>query len=404
MRNDVREAVHMAKRNGEKINYAAYARQYNCDYRTVKKYYHERDDTLITSRKPRKVVKKIDGFEEIIKEKSLKYNAPAIAIYNLLKNDYGFTGSYSTIKAYVHTIKEEKQNEVTVRFETIPGLQCQIDWKEKMILVSRNGEVFEINIFLSILGYSRFKYVELTLDRSQVILFRCLTNSFRYYGGVPKQLLFDNMRTVVDKSRTQYDKVVYNQKFYQFSKDAGFEPQSCMAYRPETKGKVEVLAKIMNRLKAYNNEFETLEDLKKILAKLNEEINNEISQTTLEKPIDRFQKEKEYLQPEPRYDILEAYFCEKVLTRKVPKDCLITYQNRKYSVNPAYAGKIVTLQIEDDILHVYYNQTLVSSHEINKKVINYTPEDYKLLLKKSLIKEENIERIAEENLKIFDKL
>ena len=403
MRTDIKEVAHVKKRDKEKINYAAIARQYGCDYRTVKKYYNERDDTPAT-RKPREVVKKTDGFEAIIQEKCLIHNAPAIAIYELLKSKYGYTGSYSTIKAYTHNLKKEKQNEVTIRFETSPGLQCQIDWKEELTLVSKLGETFTINVFLAILGYSRYKYIELTLDRSQPTLFKCLTNTIRYYGGVPKQFLFDNMKTVADKSRTQYETVVYNERFYQFSKDAGFEPQSCMAYRPETKGKVEVVAKIMNRLKAYNNEFTTLDELTKIVIELNKDINSQIHQTTKEKPVDRFHKEKEYLQPEPRYDILEAYYSEKVLTRKVPKDCLITYQNRKYSVQPAFAGKTVSLQIEGDNLHIYYNKSLVSSHKISDKVINYTQLDYKLLLKHSLIKEENIERIAEKNLELFDKL
>ena len=403
MRTDIKEVAHVKKRDKEKINYAAIARQYGCDYRTVKKYYNERDDTPAT-RKPREVVKKTDGFEAIIQEKCLIHNAPAIAIYELLKSKYGYTGSYSIIKAYTHNLKKEKQNEVTIRFETSPGLQCQIDWKEELTLVSKLGETFTINVFLAILGYSRYKYIELTLDRSQPTLFKCLTNTIRYYGGVPKQFLFDNMKTVADKSRTQYETVVYNERFYQFSKDAGFEPQSCMAYRPETKGKVEVVAKIMNRLKAYNNEFTTLDELTKIVIELNKDINSQIHQTTKEKPVDRFHKEKEYLQPEPRYDILEAYYSEKVLTRKVPKDCLITYQNRKYSVQPAFAGKTVSLQIEGDNLHIYYNKSLVSSHKISDKVINYTQLDYKLLLKHSLIKEENIERIAEKNLELFDKL
>lgn len=177
-----------------------------------------------------------------------------------------------------------------------------------------------------------------------------------------------------------------------------------MAYRPQTKGKVEVVAKIMNRLKAYNNEFNTLDELNNIVIKLNEEINNEIHQTTLEKPIDRFQKEKEYLNPEPRYDILEAYYLEKELVRKVPKDCLISYQNRKYSVQPAFAGKTVTIHAENDILYIYYNKTLISSHKISDKLINYNETDYRLLAKRSLIKEELIERICEDNLKLFDKI
>lgn len=391
------------KINNEKINCAAIARQYDCDYRTVQKYYNERDQQKKKCL-PRKVKKKIDGFESIIEEKYLHNKAPAIAIYQVLKDKYGYTGSYTTIKDYCHNLKKDRQDEVTVHFETEPGKQCQIDWKEELTLVSKLGEVFTINIFLAILGYSRLKYIELTFDRSQPTLFKCLTNTLRYFGGIPGEFLFDNMKTVVDQSRTQYSKPIYNDKFYQFSKDAGFEAKSCLAYKPKTKGKVETVARIMNRLKAMNNEFTTIEELIEIVKKLNEDINNEIQATTKEKPIDRFKKEKEYLHPLHRLDILETYYSAKVLVRKVPKDCLITYEGRKYSLQPAFVGKTVTLDRQDDNLRIYYSKTLIGSHKITGKPITYNPLDYKLLLKHNMIHEENIERICEDNLKIFDKL
>jgi len=404
MRKDIKDYIETMKIKGETdIVLAEVARQFGCDYRTVKKYYNERDQDCKRKRKSRIVKKKLDGLEDIIEQK-VKANAPAIAIYYVLKDNYGYTGKYTTVKSYVHNLKKDKQEEATVHFETNPGLQCQIDWKEELTLVSKHGEMFTINIFLSILGYSRYKYIELTMDRSQQTLFRCMTNMFKYFDGVPKEILFDNMKTVVDQSRTQYGEAVYNGKFYQFSKDAGFIIKSCLAYRPKTKGKVETVAKIMNRLKAYNNEFDDLNDLNYIIIKLNRSINNEIQATIKEKPIDRFQKEKEYLNPLPRFDILEAYYLEKVLTRKVPKDCLITYEGLKYSVQPSFVGKSVTLERRDDNLYIYYNQILVSAHKITGKPINYTKVDYKLLLKHSLIHEEKIERICEDNLKIFDKL
>ena len=227
---------------------------------------------------------------------------------------------------------------------------------------------------------------------------------FIYYEGVPKELLFDNMKTVVDKSRTQFNKPVYNEKLYEFSKDAGFIAKSCMAYRPKTKGKVETLARIVNRLKVYNNEFKTISELIEIVKKLNKEINEEIQATTKEKPIERFKKEKEYLNPLPRIEVLETYFKEKVLVRKVPKNCLITYEGLKYSVSPAVAGKSVTLVRQDDNLYIYYNQNLISSHSITGKPINYNESDYKEILKYSFIKEKDIERICQDNLDIFDKL
>lgn len=403
MRKDIKDYIDTMKIKGkDDIVLAEVARQFDCDYRTVKKYYNERDQEK-KKRKPRTIIKKTDGFEEIIEAK-VKAKAPAIAIYQVLKDNYGYTGKYSTIKAYTHNLKKNLQEEVTVHFETEPGKQCQIDWKEELQLVSKYGEVFTINIFLSILGYSRLKYIELTLDKSQTTLFKCLTNMFKFLDGVPKEILFDNMKTVVDQSRTQYGKAIYNDRFYQFSKDAGFIIKSCLAYRPKTKGKVETVAKIMNRLKAYNDEFKDLDELNKIVIKLNRDINNEIQVTTRQMPSERFNKEKEYLNPLPRLDILEAYYSDKVLVRKVPKDCLITYEGLKYSVQPALTGKSVTLERKSDHLYIYYNRILVSTHKITGKPINYTEHDYKLLLKHSLIHEEDIERICEDNLKIFDKL
>lgn len=403
MRLDLADYIAYMKKHSEKINYASVARQYNCDYRTVKRYF-ENDVKITRERKQRKVTKKTDGFEAIIEEKAFTYHAPAIAIFHLLQEKYNYTGSYTLIKNYIHSLKEEKQQEVTVRFETSPGLQCQIDWKEQMKLTDRNGEIHEVNIFLGILGYSRLKYIELTFDKTQKTLFKCLTNMFKYFSGVPKELLFDNMRTVVDQSRTQFSDPVYNEKLIKFAKDAGFVPKSCVSFRPQTKGKVETVARIMNRLKVYNNEFTTMDECIQIVKDELEKINNEIQATTLEKPINRFEKEKEYLLKGINFDNLVDYYSEPTIQRKVPNACLITYQNKKYSVPPAYAGKNVTLVQENNILYIYYTTKLISKHEITPKIINYNPEDYKELMKKTFSDQTSIDEICKQNLELLDKL
>lgn len=81
-------------------------------------------------------------------------------------------------------------------------------------MTSRLGEVFDINIFLMILGFSRMKYLQLTLDRNQDTLKSALINGFKYYQGIPKEILFDNMKTVVDQSRSNFQEAVINQNFY----------------------------------------------------------------------------------------------------------------------------------------------------------------------------------------------
>ncbi|MDM5143914.1 hypothetical protein ICE98_00987 [Lactococcus lactis] len=76
-------------------------------------------------------------------------------------------------------IRESCKHKATIRIETTPGLSAQVDWKENLKLISRNGEVFTINIFLYILGYSRMKYLQLTVDRLQPTLFECLNHALR---------------------------------------------------------------------------------------------------------------------------------------------------------------------------------------------------------------------------------
>lgn len=403
MRTDVFEAIFMTKKEKGKINYSKIAKQYNCDWRTVKHYYEARDQNP-TVRKSRNLVKVTDGFETLITQKFLVEQAPVIEIYNVLKKNYGYLGSYTTLKRFTKKLKDQEIQKVTMHFETNPGFQCQIDRKESLKLKNKEGKVFEINIFLAVLGYSRFDYIELTLDKTQPTLFKCLTNLFKRIKGVPKQLLFDNMKTVVDRSRTQFGKPVYNQTFYAFSKDSGFIPKSCLAFRPQTKGKVENLAKIMNRLKAYNYEFDTIQDLEKIVKNMMNDINERIHQTTKSKPSILLEKEKEYFNPEPNYDNLETYFSTKPLQRKVPKDSLITFQNKKYSVPPKYVGKIVTLLLEGSNLSIYYNGYFVCSHQIADKKINYLPEHYLEIAGSTLTDTDAIEAICTENLNIFDKL
>lgn len=197
---------------------------------------------------------------------------------------------------------------------------------------------------------------------------------------------------------------MFNQKFYEFSKDAGFIPKSCLAYRPETKGKVEVVAKIMNRLKVYNNEFESYEELEGIVNKLMNDINNEVQQTTKEKPITRFNEEKGKLRPEPNYSILEAYFMETEIKRKVPRDNLITYKNKKYSVPPKYVNRTVSLVEDGTKLYIFYEKKLLVTHNLQDKKINYIPEHYLELVGSTFTNSDLIEEICKRNLEIIDKI
>lgn len=404
-RKDIQEVMEYIEQNTEditKVNYAELGRRYNCDYRTIKKaIYRINNKTSMNPKKKKPTV--LDDYITIIDEK-IDTGAPAVEIYNYIKKK-GYKGSYTTVKNYVRNLHKAKQKAAVIRFETNPGLQAQVDWKESLKLTTKKGDIIKFNVFLITLGYSRYKFIKIceTRDLSSVELSLCC--AFKYFGGTPKEILFDNMRSIIDKARTQYSEPVYNEKFKQFAKDANFIPKACIAYRPCTKGKIEVVAKLMNRLKIYNGEIEKFEDIIKIASELLEEINSEVCQGTGKTPKELFEKEREYLL-ESNLDNLTGYF-EKPIVRKVSKESLITYEGNKYSLPPYYIGKEVEIHDQGVEFDVIFEGQWIK-HWIKKdKKYNYDKDDYIKIMKSGSLKDlddNEINYIARRNLKIYDEL
>ena len=387
----------------EKVNKSELSRQYGCCWRTIDRRLNP--DKYKKDKRVRIYTSKLDSYKSVIDEKIENNNVPATGIYFLLKTKYGYKGKYGIVNKYVSSKKESIISNLTIRFETIKGYQSQVDWKEKVKLHDIKGNEYIISIFLIVLGNSRYKYIELTFDQTQPTLFNCLTNAFKYFGGTTEEILFDNMKTIVDRAKSDFTEVVINSKALQFAKDAGFKIITCRPYRPRTKGKVETLAKIMNRLKAFDYEFEDSKDLKLIVEKLLYELNyEEKSQATNEIPITLFEKEKEYLKP-VNFELLENYnFPEK--TYKVSNESMINYHGIKYSVPIQYVGKNISVLDEDNVIHLYYNKKLVCSYQKNSKFkYNYKESDYIDILKNSSFNkstEQEIENFINKNLYSLD--
>ena len=169
---------------------------------------------------------------------------------------------------------------------------------------------------------------------------------------------------------------------------------------------MEALAKLCDRLLAYNNEFESVEDLEKIINTFNENINKEVSQAHNRVVNEVFEYEKEYLLPLPNQKIFSTYLsnCE---TRKVAKDSMISYKGNKYSVPVKYISFDLSVVEKDNSLYIYDNTNLVRCHTISNNSLNYNREDIKDILASDLLRnstEEKIEQFIEENLSQYDKL
>ena len=403
MRLDVLNGIEIFVRGGEIgiVSKAAIAKIMGCDPRTVKKYMEG-----YVPKKKREVHKKskLDEYKNIIETK-MEIGCSSMAIFKYIQKE-GYSGSYSLVADYALKHKTEQVKKATMRYETSPGLQAQVDWKESIKMTSKTGQVYEVNIFLMVLGYSRFKFLKLTNDRTQKTLFNCMNEAFKYFKGVPREILFDNMPTVVDRANSRIGNVKINGKFMQYSKDIGFKVITCRAYRPQTKGKVESLAKLVDRLKVYNDEFKDYEELEKIVNDFMKDINKEVSQGTNERPVDRIKKETKYLLPLPNQDILKTYIASPK-EYKVSKESMITYKGQKYSVPTYLIGELVSVRETNEYIHIYYTTNLITTHRKTDNFLNYHKEHLKEILKSDALKnmeESDIENFVETYLQEYDNL
>ena len=134
----------------------------------------------------------------------------------------------------------------------------QINWKESILFVlSDTGEIIEVNILVGVLGYSRYKMYKVSLLKTRTVLMSLLIEIFGNIKGVPKTIITDNMKPIVNKPRTRYFKGAVNSQFEEFSKDFGFKLILRKAKSPQTKGKVESQMKILDEIRAYNGTFIT---------------------------------------------------------------------------------------------------------------------------------------------------
>ena len=230
MRQDVLNQLNIIVKGGDLVNKSAIARMMDCDPRTVKRYL---DGYVPTKKRKRKIHSKLDDFKSTIISK-LELGCSGMAIFKFIQKS-GYNGSYSLLEEFIKKHKDEQTKKATIRFETCPGQQAQVDWKENLKMISKYGEVFDVNIFLMVLGYSRMKFVKLTNDRTQKTLFNCMNEAFVYFKGIPKEIIFDNMKTVVDRENSRVGNIKLNSKFSQYSKDVGLNTITCRIYRPQTK-------------------------------------------------------------------------------------------------------------------------------------------------------------------------
>lgn len=255
---------------------------------------------------------KLDAFKRYIDgrvQAAGKLRLPAPVLLREIR-EQGYAGSLTQLKSYLALIRPAKKEEPLVRFETEPGRQMQVDF----VLFKRCG--VRLSAFVATLGYSRMSFVRFVGDEIWPTVKTCLEGAFGYFGGVPREVLFDNMKTVV-LERNAYGRGQHrlHPGLLALSRDLGFAVRLCRPYRAKTKGKVERFNRYL-RESFYNPLVTRLQadmvlDLDtanvEVLKWLRDVANVRSHQGTGERPLERLEADQKAMLPfEPAMAPMEA--------------------------------------------------------------------------------------------------
>lgn len=296
------------------------ARENGISVNTVRKYIRNPDLPHYTKRT--EYPSKLDPFKDYLKQRIETAKLEWIPATVLLKEirTQGYTGQISILRTYISQFKPKAKEEKLVRFETAPGQQLQIDFT-----TLKSGKK-KYKAFVATLGYSRYCYVEFFPNEKVSSWKQGIVNAFNYFGGVTKELLFDNAKAlVVQRDAYGEGEHKFNDMLIDLSKTYAFRLKPCKPYRAKTKGKVErfnhylkysFLIPLLTNLR----QADLVADVDLLNAKtkvwLKDEANCRIHGTTGKRPCDLFKNET--LQFIPLPTLLQITAEDKVQTSPAP--------------------------------------------------------------------------------------
>lgn len=341
-------------------NKSQIARMLEIDRGTVREILKRIENGEEIKRKPVPTI--IDPYKEIIDTK-INQELSATRIYQDLSSEYGYTGSYDTIKRYVREYKKSNAKVYMVN-NTLPSEEAQVDFGYIGKIHDPSGNLKKAWVFCMVLCYSRLMYCETVFDQEVKTFIRCHEHAFKYFGGVPKTVKIDNLKAAILEAN--FYEPVYQKQYEEFAKYYNFLSIPCRVKTPTDKAKVESGVKYVKNNFFKGRNFKDYEEYKTKLDLWLEDIcNSRIHGTTKKIPKEVFEtEEKSKLNPLPNKD----YDFSTWVTRKVNTNCHISFDSNFYSVPYSFINQEVTVQISDKVIRIYGNNELLATHlKLNSK-------------------------------------
>lgn len=305
--------------------------------------------------------RKLDGLDGWLRERFKRHGGNGDVVRQDLATEKGIAVSLRTVERAVKPYRRELAAEAraTVRFETPPGKQLQIDFGERNVEI--DGQKVRVYLFVATLGFSRRLHVRAFLNERQESWFDGLESAFRSFGGVTQEVLFDNARALVVRHDAATREVVFNDKLKAFAKHWGFTPRACAPYRARTKGKTENGVGYVKKNAVAGRSFATFEELEAHLAGWTRETaDTRIHGTTGEVPNDRFVREEagalKSISGIPAFRVMRE------VVRTVQADCVVMVNDNGYSVPWQMISERVQVVVADGRVCILHAGKEVACH------------------------------------------
>lgn len=295
-----------------------------------------------------------------LRERFLQHRGNCDVVRQQLLRELGVQASLRTVERACRSYRQELEaiRRATVRFETAPGEQMQIDFGQVRVMIG--GEPVRAYLFVATLGYSRRGFVCALHHERQSAWFIGIEAAFAHFGGRVRTLLVDNAKPLVNEHDVATRRVHFNPRFEAFCKHWDVRARACAPFRARTKGKTENGVGYVKKNAIAGHEFDSWAALEAHLWRWQREVADvRIHGTTGEAPSARFEGEREHLRS---IEGIPSFLQVRELVRRVNAEGCIELDTNAYSVPWRLIGEQVSVVVSDSTVAVRHAGQQVAMH------------------------------------------
>jgi transposase len=269
----------------------------------------------------------------------------------------GYTGSVSVVRRHLRKVRPAR-GRVYQEVHYEPAQAMQVDWGE-CGCVRIGATTRKVSVFVAVLCYSRLSYIEFTLSQRKQEFYRGIVHAFEFFGGSPRALIFDNLKAAVLNGSGRH--ACLHPEFLALCGSFRLQPIACERRDPESKGIVEGGVRYVkhNALAGRAEQLTRFEDYLALAPLWRDQVANvRLHETTRERPVDRFERERSLLRALPTI----PFDTDEVVPAVVNPHARIEFDGNRYSAPPRWVRQPVTIRASRDQVRVLHEGQVVAQH------------------------------------------